>query len=142
MAEHDARKLLDFIVHSRLATLEEKQAEFAARAIDPDDQPEVMSSHEVQTEAEAAQRMFPAFWAGLKAAQQAGNAPLVLDDADPQQNEMASALIRFLVKAHLATVESEEVGPDHYRYQITLDRPGLQRTATLADVDLNAALAP
>src|SRR5689334_19203052 len=124
MAEHDARRLLDFIVHNRLATLEEKQAEFATRAIDPDDQPDVMSSHEVQTEAEAAQRMFPAFLAGLRAGAQAGNAPLVLDDADPQQDEIASALIRFLVTPHLATVESEEIEPDHYRYRITLDWPG------------------
>src|SRR5690349_15928674 len=125
MAEHDARRLLDFIVHNRLATLEEKQAEFATRAIDPDAQPEVMSSHEVQTEAEAAQRLFPAFYAGLRAAAQNPNAPLLLDDADAQQNEMASALIRFLVKPHLATVETETPAPDHYRYQVTIDWPGL-----------------
>src|SRR5690242_11233744 len=123
MAEHDARKLLDYIVHNHLASLEEKQAEYATRAIDPDDQPDVMSTHEVQTEAEAAQRLFPAFVAGLRAAQQTGTAPLVLDDADPQQDELASALIRFLVKPHLATAESEEIAPDHYRYQVTVDWP-------------------
>ena len=59
MSDRDARSLLDFIVQNRLATLEEKQAEFSARAIDPGDQPTIMAAHEVQTEAEAAQRHVP-----------------------------------------------------------------------------------
>ncbi len=143
MAEHDARKLLDFIIHGQPASLEEKQAEYAPRAGDPADPPEIMAGHEVQTEAEAAQRLFPAFAAGLRAAaasRTTGQA-LMLDDADPAQNGLADALIRFLVKSHLATVETQEEAPDHYRYLVTVDWPGMERTATLAGVDLNAALS-
>src|SRR5690348_8901166 len=143
MPESDAHRLLDFIVHNRLATLEEKQAEFTTRAIDADDQPQVQAAHDVQTEAEAASRLFPAFVAGLHyaAANRGSNQPIVFDDADPQQKAMADALIRFLVKSHLATVETEDLGESHYRYHLTVDWPGLERIATLAHVDLNAALA-
>ncbi len=143
MPDAAARTLLNFIIHSRLATMEEKQAEFAARALDPDDQPAAMASHNVQTEEEAAARMFPAFVAGLHqvAATRESGGATIFDDADPAQNAMADALIRFLVKPLLATVETEEVSASHFRYHITLDWPGMQRTATLAGVDLNAALA-
>lgn len=144
MAEADARKLLDFIITNPIATLEEKKAEFSSHAVDRDDQSATMAGHEVQTETDAAVRLFPAFYAGLRHAGAAGGpqaGALVLDDADPQQNAMAEALIRFLVKPHLATVETEELGETHYRYHITLDWPGLQRTATLAGVPLDAALA-
>src|SRR5689334_22887860 len=143
MADSAAHALLNFIIHNRLATMEEKQAEFAARAIDPGQQPTEMANHNVQTEEEAAGRLFPHFAAGLRAAgaQRAQGGALVLDDADPQQNAMADALIRFLVKPLLATVDTEEVGAGHYRYHVTLDWPGMERTATLAGVDLNAALA-
>jgi len=39
------------------------------------------------------------------------------------------------------TVDTEEVAAGHYRYHVTLDWAGMQRTATLAGVYLNAALA-
>lgn len=143
MSDAAARTLLNFIIHSRLATMEEKQAEFAARALDPDDQPAAMASHNVQTEQEAAERLFPSFVAGLRhvAATRESGGATVFDDADPAQNTMADALIRFLVKPLLATVDTEEVAAGHYRYHVTLDWAGMQRTATLAGVDLNAALA-
>ena len=143
MSDRDARSLLEFIIQNRLATLEEKQAEFSARALDPGDQPAIMAAHEVQTEEDAAGRLFPAFVAGLRAlgAQRAAGGPLALDDSDPQQSAMADALIRFLVKSHLATVESEDLGDGRFRYQVTADWAGLQQTATLAKVDLDAALS-
>ena len=143
MPEGATHKLLNFIISSRLSTLEEKQAEFATRAIDPGNQPEVMSTHDVEVEEDAARRLFAAFYGGLQAAAQARaqNAALVLDDANPQQDAMATALIRFLVKAHLATVETEEVAPGHFRYHVQVDWPALEQTATLAGVDLQAAIA-
>ncbi|HUS15985.1 MAG TPA: hypothetical protein VM536_13345 [Chloroflexia bacterium] len=144
MAEGEARKFLEFILHSRVATMEEKKAEFAARAVDPGDQPAIMAAHEVQTEEEAADRQFPAFHAALRAlggTRRDGAPPLVLDDADPQQNALADAVVRFLVKPQLAAVETEEAGAEHFRYRVTVDWPAMQRTATLAGVDLNALLA-
>ncbi|HMA37446.1 MAG TPA: hypothetical protein VKY74_23535 [Chloroflexia bacterium] len=143
MPERDARRLLEFIIRTRLATLEQKQAEFASRALDPGDQPAIMAGHDLQTEAEAADRLFPAFVAAIQAAGAARTAgtPLVFDDADPQQNAMADALIRFLVKSHLATVESQERSEGHYHYAVTIDWPAMEQTATLAGVDLPVALA-
>src|SRR5207253_360930 len=125
-------------------TMEEKKAEFTAHAIDPDDQPAIQAGHEVQTETEAAERLFPAFQAALHyvGGNRTAAGPLVLDDADPQQNAMADAVIRFLVKPDLATAESEEAGEGHYRYRITIDWPAMQRMATMAGVDLDAVLAP
>jgi hypothetical protein len=143
MANNAAHTLLNFIIHNRLATMEEKQSEFASRAIDPGEQVAEMTSHNVQTEEEAAGRLVPGCGGGLRAAgaQRAQGGALVLDDADPQQNAMADALIRFLVKPLLATVDTEEVAAGHFRYHVTPDWAGLERTATLAGVDLNAALA-
>ena len=47
----------------------------------------------------------------------------------------------FAAADALATVETEDLGESHYRYHLTVDWPGLERIATLAHVDLNAALA-
>ncbi|MGI8587246.1 MAG: hypothetical protein ACR2M0_06095 [Chloroflexia bacterium] len=143
MPDNEARKLLEFIINTRIASLEEKQAEFTARALDDDDRNAVMTSHNVETESEAADRLFPAFVTGLRyaGAQRASGQAVVLDDADPQQNAGADALVRFLVRPNLASVETEELGEGHYRYHVTVDWPGLEQTATLAGVDLNAALA-
>src|SRR5690349_16062662 len=108
MADNDVRKLLDYIITHRVAPEEEKIADLDATSRVPQERIEEISAEVVDQEKEAAARLLPNFAAGLRAAARDRNAPLALDDRDPAQNGIADALIRFLVKPGLATVETTE----------------------------------
>lgn len=140
MADNDVRKLLDYIISHRVAPEEEKIADLDATSRVPQERIEEISTEVVEQEKEAAARLLPAFAAGLRAAAANRNTPLPLDDRDPTQNGMADALIRFLVKPGLATVETEEVGDGHYGYRVSLDWAALEQLARGAGVDLTDAL--
>ena len=140
MADNDIRKLLDYIISHRVAPEEEKMADLEATSRVPQERIEEISAEVVDQEKEAAARLLPTFAAGLRVADANRNAPLALDDRDPQQNAIADALIRFLVKPGLATVETEEAGAEHYTYRISLDWAGLERMAQGARVNLAEAL--
>jgi hypothetical protein len=140
MADTDIRKILDYIISHSVAPEEEKIADLDATSRVPQERIEEISTEVVDQEKEAAARLLPHFAAGLLAAARNRNAPLPLDDRDPAQNAMADALIRFLVKPGLATVETADAGAGHYTYQVTLDWAALERMAQGAGLNLNEAL--
>jgi hypothetical protein len=140
MSDSDMRKLLDYIIAHRLAPIEEKMADMERTARVPGERIEEINAATVEQEREAAARLLPAFAAGLRTASANRGGPLLLDDRNPSQNGVADALIRFLVKPELATVETEEVGPEHYSYQVTIDWAALERVAQAGEIDLEEAL--
>lgn len=132
------RQLLDTIVNQIEVPMEEKAAELgnpAASQIGGD------SPDEVERAAGArALDLEDPFELGLRAARRAGSAPLRLDSTDGIQNRMADALIQFLVRPGLASVQSVETGVDRYRYDLTIDWPALRRVAAQAGINLEEAL--
>ena len=140
MPDSDMRKLLDYVINHRLAPIEEKMADMERTSRVPEERIEEISATTVEHEREAAARLLPAFAAGLRAAAINRGGPLLLDDRNPAQNGIADALIRFLVKPNMATVETEEMGPEHYAYRVTIDWAALERVAQAADVDMEEAL--
>jgi hypothetical protein len=132
------RQLLDTIVNQIEAPMEEKAAELSNPAAN---QAGGGSPDELAREAGArALELEDPFELALRAARRAGSAPLRLDSADAIQNRMADALIQFLVRPGLATVQSVETGVDRYRYDLTIDWPALRRVATQAGINLEEAL--
>src|SRR6478672_926496 len=105
MADSDIRKLLDYIIAHRVAPDEEKIADLDATSRVPQERIEEIGEQVVEQEREAAARLLPAFARGLRAAAVNRGGPLLLDDHNPDQNGIADALIRFLVKPNLATAE-------------------------------------
>ncbi|HEV7215709.1 MAG TPA: hypothetical protein VGP33_11360 [Chloroflexota bacterium] len=134
------RQLLDTIVNQLEAPMEEKAAELsnpAANQMGADSPDELARG--VGARARARDLEDP-FELALRAARRAGSTPLRLDSADAIQNRMADALIQFLVRPGLATVQSVEMGVDRYRYDLTIDWPALRRVATQAGINLEEAL--
>ena len=63
---------------------------------------------------------------GLRLAQAAGSArSLPLDSRDPAEDRLAGALISILVASDFATVRTEELGDEQYRYHVAVDWPRL-----------------
>lgn len=127
------RQLLSFIV-SRYATVDEQ------RAIDRDagaqvqgEELEADKAAVAVRERETADKQADAFERGLVRAwerSQRGGAEVVLDDRDPEENAMASAMIRFLVRFDLASSHSREVGDQQYAYVIRVNWDQLRRIAS------------
>jgi hypothetical protein len=135
------RQLLDTIVNRYAVPLEEKAAELGNPAAAP------MGEHStdeadrgVDMRARAADLAEP-FGAALQAARRAGPVPLGLNSADAVENRMADAMIQFLVRPGLATVQSVETGQDRFRYDISVDWPALRRVAADAGINLEEALS-
>jgi hypothetical protein len=51
---------------------------------------------------------------------------LRFDPADPHDEAMLDASIDLLVKERLASIETEQVGPDHYVYHLEPDWPAIR----------------
>lgn len=134
-----ARRLLNHIVDTRLLPLEERQLELEASAVDTATLPDEIRNEAVR-EKQDARDLDDAFEDGLARAARERNQPVTLDDRDPTEDRVADALIRFLVKPELASVVSEPVGPEHYRYHVTIDWAALDRVAAEAGVSLEDAL--
>jgi hypothetical protein len=134
------RQLLDTIVNNYEVPLEEKAAELGNPAAQqlgegsPDE-----TEREVGARARALDLAEP-FELALQAAVRAGTAPLRLNSADAIQNRMADAMIQFLVRPGLASVQAEETAPDQFRYDVSVDWPSLRRVAVQAGVNLEEAL--
>ena len=97
----------------------------------------------MRREHQLADKLARAFQRGLRRAYEAsragGNA-ITLDDRKRDENEMAEALIHFLVGPGLAKSTSRETEPMHYQYIISIDWDALARVAQEAQVDLAALL--
>jgi hypothetical protein len=80
-------------------------------------------------ELERARASVPDLEAGLRLARAAGQREVAFDSRDPSQDDVAGALISTLVSGGLATVRTEELGGEAYRYYVTVDWPALDAFA-------------
>ena len=140
----DARiqQLLETIVNQYEVPMEEKAAELGNPAAH---QMGVGSPDETEREVGARARALDlgdSFELGLRAAARAGAAPLRLNSAVAIQNRMADAMIQFLVRPGLATVQSADTGGDQFRYDVSVDWPALRRVAAQAGINLEETLTP
>lgn len=134
------RQVLETIVNQIEAPLEEKAAELSNPAANGiGGAPSDGSGAQAGVRARALDLEDP-FELGLQAARRAGSSPLRLDSADAIQNRMADALIQFLVRPGLATVQAVETSADRYRYDLSVDWPALRRLAAQAGINLEEAL--
>ncbi len=139
----ESRKLLDYIVghfvlHDELVAIDlEASASDAGASIESD-------KHEaVRRERTRADELADAFGEGLARANDAraaGLSELALDDRDPVQNQIADALIQFLVSHHLATSRTEPTIEYHYVYLVEIDWNRLREVAQNAGVDFEQAV--
>lgn len=129
----EIHQLLSYIV-SRYADDDEQRAverDAGAQVAGAEIEAEKMAA--VTRERASADAHADAFSRGLQQAwerSRRGGAELTLDDRDPDENAMASALIRFLVRFDLASSHSREFGDQHYAYVIAVDWDRLGELAT------------
>jgi hypothetical protein len=138
------RELLSYIVVQYAVEDEQKDVDLNANAAEDGSEIEAEKREAAQREIERADQLAEPFNRGLVAAyraHQSGVSELALDDRDPDENEMADALIGFLVSYELASSRSEETEPLHYRYFVSVDWNRLRSVADAAGVDLERALA-
>ncbi len=133
----DMRKLLDhivriFLVHDDFVSIEQE-----ASANEPGDAIETDKKRAARRESDLADDLAVAFSRGI-ARSEAGL--IILDDRNAEENQIADALINFLVRADLATSRAVETEPSHYRYRIMINWPKLESVARDAGVDLSAAV--
>jgi hypothetical protein len=69
-----------------------------------------------------------------------GGHELPLDDRKPDENRMADALIRFLVRYDLASSRTETTGEMTYTYYLSIHWPQLRDVALSSGVDLDKVL--
>ena len=95
--------------------------------------PEEMAQNQRRLEREEmdeAHRELGSFRAALEEARQQGEgAEVAFDAADPRQDDLADALIQYLVRPGYAAVRTEEPSPGHYVYHVQVDWPKLRALA-------------
>lgn len=134
----DLRKLLDYIVRTYAVHDELVTIDLEASAVDRGGSLESDKRRALRREADRAEELADAFVRGLSLA---SDGLVVLDDRNPDEDRMADALIRFLVRhdlAHSRTVETLDA--QHYRYRIMINWNRLQAVAASAGVDLDQAI--
>ena len=132
----DIRKLLDHIVQSVLVHDELVSIDQEASANEPGAAIESDKKRTVRREIDLADDLSGAFIRGITRSR---SGSIVLDDRNPDQNQMADALIHFLVRTDLATSRAEETEPNHYRDRISVNWTRLESVAHEAGVDLDDA---
>ena len=136
--------LLNAIVRDLLITDAQKDVDLNAPADESADAIESAKERIAATAAEQARALLPTFRTGLLLAFEAqgiGKPEIRLDDRDAEQNAIADALITYLVRFELAESRSEEIGPGHYNYFVSVNWDALYRFAGDHGIDLPAALA-
>ncbi|MFN8634694.1 MAG: hypothetical protein U0893_12630 [Chloroflexota bacterium] len=66
---------------------------------------------------------------GLRLARAAPGLELTLESVDPAQDRLAGALISILVASDLATVRTDDLGGEEYRYHVAIDWAALDGMA-------------
>jgi hypothetical protein len=138
------RKLLDYIVRHFVLHDELVSIDLDASASDAGDAIEMDKREAVQRELTRANDLAAAFADGLVRANNArsiGQEEITLDDRDPVQNQIADAMIQFLVSHQLAASRSEPTTDYHYVYYIAVDWERLREVADQAGVDLAQAVS-
>ena len=136
-------RLLDHIVRQYLVRDEVRTIDFDASASEPGVAIEADKREVAHREAERARELSIPFHEGLRRAHvlhEAGRPELILDDRDPAQDEIATALVNALVRTNLATSHTEETEPQHYRYHLVIDWDALHAVAHDAGIDLDREL--
>ena len=136
-------QLLDHIARQYLIRDELRTIDLDASATEPGDLLEAEKREAAAREIERARELRKPFATGLRqafAARSAGEATLALDDRDPEQDQMAEALIHALVRTNLTTSTSEPTDENHYIYLLSVDWDALRAVATAAGIDLDSAL--
>jgi hypothetical protein len=133
----DLRKLLDHIVRTYVVRDELVSIDQEASASDHGESIESDKKRAMRRELDRADDLAEAFSRGVG---RSNLGVIVLDDRNQEENQMADALIHFLVRTDLATSRSIETEPNHYRYQIMINWPKLETVAREAGVDLNNAV--
>ena len=136
--------LLELIVRDYAITDGQKDIDLNAPVDEPAAVIEADKRAIVVDQSERARELLPAFRTGLRLAfeaQGAGRPEVRLDDRDPDQDAIASALISYLVRFDFAQSHSEETEPGHYNYFISVNWDPLYQVDGTAGIDLPAALA-
>jgi hypothetical protein len=133
----DLRKLLDHIVRTYVLRDELVSIDQDASASDRGESIESDKKRAMRRELDRADDLAEAFARGVG---RSNSGVIVLDDRKEEENQMADALIHFLVRTDLATSRSIETEPNHYRYQIMINWRKLETVARDAGVDLNNAV--
>jgi hypothetical protein len=139
----ESRKLLDYIVGHFVLHDELVSIDLDASASDPGESIELDKLEAMRRERSRADDLAEAFAEGLARANElraSGQEELILDDRDPLQNQIADALIQFLVSHHLAASRSEPTTELHYVYYVAVDWDRLSEVAKAAGVDLAQAV--
>lgn len=126
------RNLLTYIVDRYASIDSARRIDLDANAEISGDDIEADKAAAIDREHERADEIAPAFAAGLDLAWQRarhGGDDISLDDRDPDQNAMASALIEYLVRFDLAESNSHDVGDNQYVYDIAVDWNRLREVA-------------
>ena len=134
MMANSLKKLLIYIVQHPVMQNEAREAELDATAVQ-DVAGEVRAI--AQDQQEDADQRASYFARGLRLAT---SGPLVVDDTDPEGNEIADAFARYLVAPDLATSQGVPLSDGHFRYTFEVNWPRLQDVAKRAGIDLDAAL--
>lgn len=135
--------LLKDLLQRQLVSLEQRDVLLNAGPRTPGDVLAADQSIARKREEQRVTELHPAFKAALHRAyraSQTGQASVAFDDQREDENQMAEALIQFLVRLDLAGTHTEQSEPNHYIYHLTIDWPKLRERAREADVDLDAEL--
>jgi hypothetical protein len=138
----DLRKLLSYIVYHFTGVREAKEIELDASPVEPQRNIEADQFRVLRDEEQRAETLAPAFREGLAralAAHRAGGNAISLDDRNPTENQIADAMVHFLVSPGIATSATRETEPYHYIYTISIDWTRLTAVADQAHVNLDAA---
>lgn len=71
---------------------------------------------------------------GLRLARAAGSPELTLDSRDPAEDRLADALISILVAGDYATVRTDDLGNEQYRYHVAVEWAALDALAARLDL--------
>jgi hypothetical protein len=137
-------KLYDHIVRAYALRDELLDVDLLADASDKGEAIEAEKHSIVERESDQAARMRESFRTGLAtsyALRKNGGQELRLSDQDPVENSIADALIRYLVSFGLAQSRTEQAGPNHYIYHLSVDWDRVRAIAAGIGIDLEAAIA-
>jgi hypothetical protein len=137
-------KLYDHIVRAYALRDELIDVDLLASASDHGESIEAEKHSIVERESDQARQMRESFRAGLATSYnltQNGGQELRLSDQDPVENSIADAMIRYLVSFGLAQSRTEQAGPNHYIYYLSVDWNRVRSIAAGIGIDLDSAVA-
>lgn len=138
----DLRQVLNYIVARYVVDDEFRTIDRDAPVVSTTDS-DSEKQQAARRESVRAEHLAEAFEQGLiRAWQRAamGGSELPLDDRKPEEDRMADALIRFLVRYDLATSRTESTSESTYTYYLSIHWDRLGDVALASGVDLTRVL--